>query len=132
GLYSTVVALEGVWGGSARTQADGRPGVQAAADIAWMAVGVMVGAPLVGRISDRWLGARRPPFLAFSALGAACWLPLVVPALEPPIAWLPAVFFLLGFSLSGLILVWTCVRVVNDLTRVGVVVGFCNIPIFLF
>jgi len=132
GMYSTVIALQGLWGVSYLTQVHGLPRVQAAADIAWMAVGVMVGAPLVGRISDRWLGARRPPFLAFSALGAAGWLPLVVPALEPPIAWLPAVFFLLGFSSSGLILVWPCVREVNDPTRVGVVVGFCNIPMFLF
>ena len=131
-MYSTVIALQGLWGVSYLTQVHGLPRVQAAADIAWMAVGVMVGAPLVGRISDRWLGARRPPFLAFSALGAAGWLPLVVPALEPPIAWLPAVFFLLGFSSSGLILVWPCVREVNDPTRVGVVVGFCNIPMFLF
>src|SRR5437867_4299971 len=42
------------------------------------------------------------------------------------------VIALQGFSSSGLILVWPCVREVNDPTRVGVVVGFCNIPMFLF
>ena len=131
GMYSTVIALQGLWGVSYLTQVHGLSRVQAAADVAWIAVGVMVGAPLVGRISDRWLGARRPPFLTFSALCAAGWLPLVVPVLEPPIAWLPVVFFVLGFSSSGLILVWPCVREVNDPTRVGVVVGFCNIPMFL-
>src|SRR5437899_11145386 len=62
GMYSTVIALQGLWGVSYLTQVHGLPRVQAAADLAWMAVGVMVGAPLVGRISDRWLGARRPPF----------------------------------------------------------------------
>jgi len=131
GMYSTVIALQGLWGVSYLTQVHGLSRVQAAADVAWIAVGVVVGAPLVGRISDRWLGARRPPFLTFSALCAAGWLPLVAPVLEPPIAWLPVVFFVLGFSSSGLILVWPCVREVNDPTRVGVVVGFCNIPMFL-
>src|SRR5207247_11343193 len=97
GLYATVIALRGLWGVSHPTQVHGLPRVQAAADIAWMAVGVMVGAPLVGRISDRWLGARRPPFLAFSALGPAGWLPRVVPAPAPTVAWLPAVLSLLGF-----------------------------------
>jgi len=130
-MYSSVVAVQGLWGIPYLTQVHGLSRVQAAADVAWVAVGVVVGAPLVGRIADRWLGARRPPFLAFSALCAACWLPLVVPALAPPISWLPAVFFLLGFASSGLILVWPCVREVNDPTRVGVVVGFCNIPVFL-
>src|SRR2546428_14118706 len=130
-MYSTVIALLGLWGVSYLTQVHGLPRVQAAADIAWMAVGVMVGAPLVGRISDRWLGARRPPFLAFSALGAACWLPLVVPALEPAIAWLPAGVFLLGLSLRGVILVGACGREVNDPTRVRVVVGLRHLPMVL-
>ncbi|MGH7311611.1 MAG: MFS transporter, partial [Candidatus Rokuibacteriota bacterium] len=31
----------------------------------------------------------------------------------------------------GLVLVWSCVREVNDPSRVGIVVGFCNMPIFL-
>src|SRR2546421_1687 len=46
GMYSTVIALQGLWGVSYLTQVHGLPRVQAAADIAWMAVGVMVGAPL--------------------------------------------------------------------------------------
>src|ERR1043166_389077 len=48
GMYSTVIALQGLWGVSYLTQVHGLPRVQAAADIAWMAVGVMVGAPRGG------------------------------------------------------------------------------------
>ncbi len=131
GMYSTVVAIQGLWGIPYLTQVHGLPRVQSATHVAWLAVGVVVGAPVVGRISDRWVGARRPPFLAFSALYAACWLPLVVPALEPSTSGLAPLFFLLGFASSGLVLVWPCVREVNDPTRVGIVVGFCNMPIFL-
>ncbi len=55
----------------------------------------------------------------------------LVPRLAPPPAALPALFLALGFTASGLVLVWSCVREVNDPARVGVVVGFCNAPIFL-
>jgi hypothetical protein len=37
----------------------------------------------------------------------------------------------MGLASCGLVLVWSCVREVNDPTRVGIVVGFCNAPIFL-
>jgi hypothetical protein len=37
----------------------------------------------------------------------------------------------MGLTAAGLILLWSCVREVNDPGRVGVAVGFCNAPIFL-
>jgi len=131
-IYSAVVVVQGLWGIPYLTQVYGLARVQAATDVALLAMGVIVGAPLVGTISDRWIVARRPPFVTFGAIFAACWLPLVVPALQPPPALIPPLFFLLGFSSSALILVWPCVREVNDPSRIGVIVGFCNIPIFLF
>ena len=66
--------------------------------------------------------------VVFAALYAACWLPLVLPMRLPVTVLGP---FLLLMGLTGLILVWSCVREVNDPTRVGVAVGFCNAPIFL-
>src|SRR3989442_7614172 len=40
-------------------------------------------------------------------------------------------FLVTGFAASGLVLVWSCVREVNDPARVGIAIGFCNVPIFL-
>ena len=40
-------------------------------------------------------------------------------------------FFVKGLTASNLILVWSCFREVNDPARVGIVIGFCNPPIFL-
>ena len=37
----------------------------------------------------------------------------------------------MGLTASSLILVWSCVREVNDPAHVGIVIGFCNAPIFL-
>src|SRR2546428_1086452 len=40
-------------------------------------------------------------------------------------------FFIMGLTASSLILVWSCVREVNNPAHVGIVIGFCNAPIFL-
>jgi sugar phosphate permease len=90
-----------------------------------------VGSPLVGWVSDRWLGRRRLPFVAFTVIYALCWLPLALRTFQPAPAVLAPLFFVMGLSSSGLVLVWACVREVNDPARVGIAIGFCNLPIFL-
>jgi sugar phosphate permease len=131
GVYATEIAFLGLWGIPYLTQVYGFDRVRAANTLALLPVGMMVGSPLVGWLSDRWLGRRRLPLVAFSAVYAACWLPLALPALRPAPAMLWPLFFLMGFASAGLVLVWACVREVNDPGRVGIAMGFCNMPIFL-
>jgi sugar phosphate permease len=130
-MYATLLAVQALWGVPYLVQVHGLSRVAAATNVTLVAVGLVVGAPLVGRLSDRWLGRRRRPFALFAGAYSACWLPLALPGLGPPAVVLPGLFFALGFTASGLVLVWSCVREVNDPARVGVVVGFCNAPIFL-
>jgi sugar phosphate permease len=131
GVYATEIAFLGLWGVPYLTQVYGFERVRAANTIALVAVGMMVGSPLIGWISDRWLGRRRLPFIAFAGIYAACWLPLALPGLRPAPTMLGPLFFLIGLSGSCLVLVWACAREVNDPGRVGIVMGFCNAPIFL-
>ena len=130
-VYAPLASFLGLWGVPYLMQIHGFERVRAANHVALIAVGLIVGSPLVGWLSDRWLGRRRLPFVAFAALHALCWVPLGVPALRPAPELLAPLCFLMGFASSGLILVWSCVREVNDPGRVGLVMGFCNMPIFL-
>ncbi len=132
GVYSTLIALFGLWGVPYLSQVYGLPRVQASTYTALLGLGVVVGAPLVGWLSDRWLGRRRLPFAAFTAIYAACWALLALPGeFRLSVTLLAPVLLLMGFASSGLVLVWACVREVNDPARVGIVIGFCNMPIFL-
>ncbi len=131
GIYATQIAFLGLWGVPYLAQVYGFDRVRAANSLALIAVGLIVGAPFVGWLSDRWLGRRRLPFVAFAAVYAACWLPLALPGLRPAPAMLPPLFFLMGLASSGFVLVWACAREVNDPGRVGIAMGFCNMPIFL-
>jgi len=130
-VYAPLASFLGLWGVPYLMQGYGFERVRAANHIALIAVGLIIGSPLVGWLSDRWLGRRRLPFVAFAALHALCWLPLGIPALRPAPELIAPLCLLMGFGSSGLILVWSCVREVNDPGRVGLVMGFCNMPIFL-
>jgi sugar phosphate permease len=132
GMYATVITFLGLWGVPYVTQVYGLSRVDAATVVSMLAVGTGVGSPLVGWLSDRWLGRRRLPMVVFAALYAVCWIPLALPAGgRMPVAWLIPFFLFMGLASSGLVLVWSCVREVNDPARVGIAIGFCNVPIFL-
>jgi sugar phosphate permease len=132
GVYTTQITFLGLWGVPYLTQVHGLGRVDAATVVSMLAVGMGVGSPLAGRLSDRWLGRRRLPMLVFAAVYALCWVPLALPtALRVPTALLAPFFLLMGLASSGLVLVWSCVREVNNPALVGIAVGFCNLPIFL-
>lgn len=132
GVYVTLITLLGLWGVPWLMQVQGRGRVEAANLTSWLAIGMGLGAPLVGWVSDRWLKRRRLPMGASATVFALFWVPLAAPgAVSLPDAWLGPWLFGMGIASSGLVLVWSCVREVNDPARVGVAVGFCNVPIFL-
>lgn len=131
GMFATAVTLQGLWGVAWLTQVYGLGRVHAASMIALLGLGVAVGAPLAGWLSDRWQRRRRP-FIVFSAAYALCWLVLVVAGGgQLRVAWLPPFLLGMGVAGGGLALVFACVREVNDPARVGLAIGFCNMPIFL-
>jgi sugar phosphate permease len=131
GVYGGFAAFVGLWGVPYFTQVHGLPRVQASNLIALAALGLLVGAPLVGWLSDRILERRRLPLVALSGLNALTWLPLVVPATPIAPAFLAPVCFLIGLGSSVVVLVFACIREVNDPRHVGIALGFHNLPTFL-
>lgn len=131
GMFATVVTLQGLWGVAWLTQIYGLRRVQAASMVALLGLGVAIGAPLAGWLSDRWR-RRRTPFVGFSAAYALCWLVLVIAGDgRLGAVWLAPFLLAMGVAGGGLALVFACVREVNDPARVGLAIGFCNMPIFL-
>jgi predicted MFS family arabinose efflux permease len=130
-MYGSFVAFFGLWGVPYLTQVYGLPRVAASNVLMMTAVGLLLGAPLFGWVSDRWLGLRRPPVIAATALYAGIWALLALRSTPVPAAWLGALCFLLGFASGSVSLVFPCIREVNDPRHVGVALGAQNLPIFL-
>jgi sugar phosphate permease len=130
-MYGSFVAFFGLWGVPYLTQTYGLPRAAASNVLMMTAVGLLLGAPLSGWVSDRWLRLRRPPLLVTTALYAGIWAVLALPAAPAPLGWLGPLCFLLGAASGGISLVFPCIREVNDPHHVGVALGSQNLPIFL-
>lgn len=131
GVYSAFVAFVGLWGVPYLTQVYGLSRLGASNLMALVAAGLLVSAPLVGWLSDRWLARRRLPLIAVVSLYAAVWALIALPGDTLPEWWLRPLCFLLGFGSGAVVLVFACVREVNDPRHVGVALGFHNLPVFL-
>lgn len=132
GLYSTLITFAGLWGVPYFRDVYGMPTARAANLMALLAAGVVVGGPVAGLLSDRILGRRRAPYLAFSAAYAALWGVLALaPGTRPPEAWLPALTFALGFSSAGFALTWVCATEVNPPRYAGLATAAVNTGGFL-
>jgi predicted MFS family arabinose efflux permease len=132
GVNAALLTLLGLWGVPYLVDVHGYTRVQASATIAAGTLGFVIGAPVMGRLSDRWLRRRRLPFAVSTALYATGWIALMLVSRASAPGWvLVAVLFALGATSCGaFVLLWSCVREVNDPAQVGLAFGFCNTPIF--
>ncbi len=131
GIYGAFVAFVGLWGVPYLTQVYGMPRVHASNLIALAAVGLLIGAPLIGWLSDRVLNRRRWPLIAATSLNVAVWAALVLPGRSVPAGGLGPLCFLLGLCSGAVVLVFASIREINDPRYVGVAIGFHNLPVFL-
>ena len=132
GIYGTLLAFLGLWGVPYLTQIYGLSRSEATLYTSAIALGVIVGSPLAGWISDRWLRLRRVPFAAFALIYTGCWAGLALPAPgRLPLEALLPLCGLMGLASSGLVVVFACVREVNDPAHTGAALGFPNAVTFL-
>jgi sugar phosphate permease len=132
GVYMGLITFMGLWGVPYLIQVHGLGRVEAANVVALAPAGLCIGSPLLGWLSDRWLGRRRLPIAVCTLLFTTCWGPLLLPHdLRLSTAGLAPFVFLMGLTASAVALVWPCVREVNNPAQVGIAVGFVNVPIFL-
>ena len=84
---------------------------------------------VVGALSDR-IGRRTPLMRALGLVNVLCWLPLLWGGALPLAATL-ALFALMGISIAGATLVWTCAKEVNPPAFSGTSTSVVNTGGFL-
>lgn len=131
GIYGPYVAMTGVFGIPYLMQVYDLPRGQAAAFGALTAIGMGIGAPLAGVLSDRVFHSRRWPFFLMTTAGALIWVVLAFwDGGRPPIAFLPVFFVLLGTTNAMFILGLTVSKELNPPELAGLATGFMNISSF--
>lgn len=131
GIYGSLMAFQGVWGLPFLVQQYGMSRFTASSNLLIMAVGLVIGCPLAGFVSDR-LGKRKTLLLLSTILYSGCWITLLVwPGGKPPVQLLPVLLFAMGFFASGFIMVWACAKEVNPPALSGCAIGLANMGGFL-
>ena len=126
GIYGSLMAFQGVWGLPFLVQQYGMERFEASSNLLIIAVGLVIGCPTVGFISDR-IGKRKTPLLTFTIMYAFCWVALLAwPGGKPAPFVLPFVLFAMGFFASGFILLWGCAKEVNATEFSGCAIGLAN------
>lgn len=129
-LYASFGAFIGLWGIPYLSQVYGLRRIEAANLMAGATLGLLVAAPLLGWLSDRW-GRRRPLILGTVTLAVAAWIPLACVGAPLPRWALMPLCAALGVSSGGVVVVFACLREMSDPRRIGVTLGVHNLPIFL-
>jgi len=131
GIYGTLMAYSGMWGIPYLMQVYGLDRNSASTYLMAIAIGIMVGSPIVGFFSDK-VTRRKMPFVTFSLAYIIMWLLLTLwNGGKPPLILLYPIHFLIGFFGSTFILTWACAKEVNPQEMAGIATGTANLGGFL-
>jgi sugar phosphate permease len=131
-FYSTFMAFVGLWGVPFISQQYGLLNKDAANYTMVASLGLLVGCPLVGYLSDRVMVRRKMPYVLFAGAYAAVWAMLCFLGNgRPSLEYLYGITFLMGFFCSGFTLSLVCTKEVNPGQLAGIAMGTTNTGGFL-
>lgn len=106
---------------------------KAAANFAFVGtVGMLIGCPAVGVISDKIMRRRRLPIVVFAVANLITWAVLTFwNGGKPPLETLYPICFFMGLWGGAEILSHACVKEVNSPDVAGIAMGFTNTGVFL-
>ena len=130
-VYGVYMAISGIWGIPYFMQVYGMSRVEASQFLLVMVSGNMVGAPMVGFISDRLLYRRWPYVVAIVIFLSGLLLLTLWNGAKPPALLLYPICLFFGIGVSGLALSVACVKEVNPSHATGIAAGITNSGPFL-
>lgn len=103
--YGTVIGFGGLWGGPYLMDIYGLSKPQAGNVLMMIAVGMIVGSPLLGWLSDRVFSARKPVMVGGTFLYFLTWLPLALRPGDLSVGFLYLLSFMIGVFGSAIVIV---------------------------
>lgn len=122
--FSPVVVLGGLWGNPFIEQAYGLTKTQTAGMMSLMFIGLGLGSPFFGYLSDR-LGVRRNIMLAGTGMSLIAIL-FVLYCPSMPLFFLASLLFLFGFGIGSFMIAFTLGKEANKLYLTATVVAMIN------
>ena len=124
--YGTFVGLQGLWLGPYLMEIKGYSPVQTGNVLILLAIGMIVGGPIAGRLSDRTFHSRKGVALGgLSLYGLSLFLLIGVLKIEN-LFWYGLVFFFIGFFGSFGMLIYSHAKELFPITISGTVITLVN------
>lgn len=131
-FVGSLTAVLGLWGNGYLKTVYNISGEKAAYYLSFITYGFIVGAPIVGKLSDYLGGEIKKILLVASSGYVLMWsYVLIVHKGQPPVDQWPVIFFLIGLFIICHILVFSNVKEVNPLKYTGIAISIVNIGEFV-
>jgi len=129
--YGTYISFSGLWAVPWMRDVYGMSAKESAGIVSLVGIGVILGAPTAGFLSDKVFRSRRIPYVLFTLVYAAVWACVSMPSAGPPRALLGPLCFLLGLAANCFTLTWALAREVNPPRFSGIATATVNAGGFL-
>lgn len=131
-FVGSLTAVLGLWGTGYLKNVYGITQEKAAYYMSFITYGFIIGAPIVGKLSD-WLGGTIKKILIFASTGyMLLWAYIIILfKSKPPVGQWPVIYFLMGIFIICHILVFSNVKEVNPLKYTGIAIALVNIGEFV-
>lgn len=131
-FYSTLMAFSGLWGIPFLTQIYSLSAPRAANYMMATSLGLILGCPFIGQLSDKILVRRKLPYVSCMLIYSLIWgLLCFVNHGKPPLSLMYPFCFLMGFSSSAFVLTMVCSKEINPPSVSGIAMGTVNTGGFL-
>lgn len=131
-FVGSLTAVLGLWGNGYMKNVYNITAGKAAYYLSFITYGFIVGAPIVGKLSDMLGGAIKNILLFASTSYVLIWAyVLLIHKGKPPIEQWPVIFFFMGILIICHILVFSNVKDVNPLKYTGIAISIVNIGEFV-
>jgi MFS family permease len=124
--YGTFVSLQGLWLGPYLIEIRGHSPVETGNLIILLAVGIIVGGPIAGWLSDRTFHSRKGVALGGLSLYCLSLLPLTGVVKVPSPFWVALIFFFIGFFSSFGMVIYAHAKELFPIAISGTVMAAVN------
>ncbi len=126
--YGTVMGFGGLWGGPYLIDVYGLSNTKAANILMMIPVGMILGSPFLGWLSDKVIGGRKPVMVSGMFVYCLIWLPLIFWTAELNTAILCFLAFLVGLTGCSLVVInFTAVKELFPKEMAGTSTGMANV-----